>query len=351
MKIAFTADAHLLDDGSHPERTNALESIACSMEDEGISTLVIAGDLFDRDCSSYTRFEELCRRHGGVAFHVVPGNHDPDISGRIIIGENVHVHSQPEAMEADGAFLLFLPYSDSTGMGRELEEIRQSGRWILVGHGDYMGGSRQRNPYEKGIYMPLYRRDIQRFQPWRVFLGHLHKPMDQGVVHYPGSPCGLDINETGRRRFLVLDTTSGRVTPRRVDTDVIFFQEKFLVIPDENELERLRSNALARIASWGLESSEKNRVRVRVRAVGFTADREAVLECIQELFGDYPFHNGEGPDISELRVARDTRRSAIARRSVELIEELDWDFGGDQPEKDQVIERALRLIYGRRGAK
>ena len=47
MKIAITADLHL--HSNHPERRDALEDILQQINSEGISDLIIAGDLFDKD--------------------------------------------------------------------------------------------------------------------------------------------------------------------------------------------------------------------------------------------------------------------------------------------------------------
>ncbi|MBN2586140.1 MAG: hypothetical protein JXR55_02500, partial [Candidatus Fermentibacteraceae bacterium] len=261
------------------------------------------------------------------------------------VGDNIHIYQETTVVCMDDLSMVLVPYSGTAGMGEHLEGLGLADRWVLVGHGDYLGGIKERNPYEKGTYMPLYRRDIERYQPWKVFLGHIHQPVLNTNVHYPGSPCGIDINETGRRQFLIFDTATGRVQPEMVDTAVLFFRERFLVIPDDNELERLRNQVSARIATWGLDPGERGKARIRVRAVGYSSDREAVMHCLREMFSDYGFYEGEEPDISSLRVSRDSRRNAIARRTIEFIDELDWDYGGVQPEKEQVIEEALKVIY------
>lgn len=346
MNIAFTADVHLTEDSGSRWRRHALLDIVDKLTSMGIGDLVIAGDLFDENCSSYAGFEDLCGNNPSVHFHVIPGNHDPDITGRIIVGDNISIYDSLEVLEMEGLQAVFIPYSDSSGMAERLEGLDIGGRWVLVGHGDFVSGTKERNPYEQGTYMPLYRRDVERFQPWKIFLGHIHKPTDRGNLHYPGSPCGLDINETGRRRFLTFDTSTGKVTSHTVDSKVLFFREKLLVIPDENELERLRNHALARIATWGLDPEETGKARIRVTVTGYTSDREAVMDCLEDVFSPYSFYCGEGPDISSLRVARDLKRNAIARKAIEFIEEMDWDFGGDEPEKEQVIETALQVIFG-----
>ncbi len=346
MNIAITADVHLPSGENHPERYNALVNILDSLVKRDIQTLVIAGDLFDKDCNSYSRFEEVCRRYPQIGIHIIPGNHDPDISRSVIVGENIRVYDSPALEDFDGLDFVFIPYSATSGMGDYLEEIRPEGRWVLVGHGDYFGGMKQRNPYEKGTYMPLYRKDIERFAPWKVFLGHIHKPMNIDNLYYPGSPCGIDINETGKRRYLVFNTATGHTSMEIVRTDVVYLQEKFLIIPDENEVERLRNDAEERIAAWELDEDDRGKVRIRIKATGYTSDREAVMECLKDVFADYKFVKDEEPDISSLHIAKDNRRNTIARRVLELIEKMDWKFGGNEPEKEEVIEIALSVIYG-----
>ncbi len=344
MNVAITADVHLT--ANHPERYTALVNILDSLVNKDIQTLIIAGDLFDKDCSSYSRFEEVCSQYPQISIHIIPGNHDPDITRRVIVGENIGVYDTPSMVEFDGLSFVFIPYSATSGMGECLEEIRPDKRWVLVGHGDYFGGMKQRNPYEKGTYMPLYRKDIEKYSPWKVFLGHIHKPMSIDNLFYPGSPCGIDINETGRRRFLVLDTATGHICGETVRTDVVYLQEKFLVIPDENEVERLENNAEERIKAWDLDEEERKRARIRIKVTGYSTDREAIMGCLKNVFAEYSFVKDEDPDISSLFIARDNRRNIIARRVIQLIEEMDWKFGGNEPGREKVIETALSVVYG-----
>ena len=346
MNIAITADVHLPAGDNRPERYNALVNILDSLVKKDIKILIIAGDLFDKDCSNYARFEEICKRYPEIDIHIIPGNHDPDISQSVIVGENIRIYDSPALKEVDGLIFVFIPYSATSGMGESIREIRPEKRWVLVGHGDYFGGMKPRNPYEKGIYMPLYRKDIEKFSPWRVFLGHIHKPENIDNLYYPGSPCGIDINETGKRRYLVFNTATGHVSSETVRTDVIYLQEKFLVIPDDNEVERLRNNAQERVAAWGLDEDDKKRARIRIKATGYTGDREAIMGCLKDVFAEFSFVKEEDPDISSLCFTKDISRNAVALRVLELIEEIEWNFGGNEPEKEKVIETALSVIYG-----
>lgn len=346
MKVAVTADIHLSGNGEHTERYSALTNILADLAEKKVSTLVIAGDLFDKNCTSYSRFEEICMNFPQISIHVIPGNHDPDISNSVIVGKNIRIYDSPALENFDGLSFVFIPYSATSGMAECLENFSTEKRWVLIGHGDYFGGLKQRNPYEKGTYMPLYRKDIEKYSPWKVFLGHIHKPVNTDVLYYPGSPCGIDVNETGRRRYLVFNTSTGHVTSETVQTDLVFFSEKFLIIPDDNEINRLRNDAERKIAAWSLNEEDIKRAIIRIKATGYTADRNAIMACLKEAFAAYRFVNDEEPDISSLRVAMDSRRNAIARRAIQLIDEIDWKFGGNEPEKEEVIETVLSVVYG-----
>jgi exonuclease SbcD len=349
MRVAITADVHLRSRVEHPERYNALENIFEQIEGEGAGTLVIAGDLFDKDFCSYVEFERLCRAHASVQVHIIPGNHDPMISARNIVGDNVHVYSEPTAVEFGATVLLFVPYEPQTTMGQRVVEMQEriaERTWILIGHGTYCRGSRLANPLEPGTYMPLSGACVDRYRPRAVLLGHIHKPLEVDSVYYPGSPCGMDVSETGRRRFLVYNTSDGSILSEAVDTDVLYFRESFVVVPAEDETVLLERQISERIASWGMQPSEIPKIILRASALGYALDREGILNTLKEGFRTLKFHANEGPDIERLRWSNDLQRMAMAKRAVTLINEMNWPFGGDQPTREQVVLEALGVIYG-----
>ena len=47
-----------------------------------------------------------------------------------------------------------------------------------------------------------------------------------------------------------------------------------------------------------------------------------------------------------MSTSSDRQLNAIADRAIGLINELAWDFGGDEPEREQVVIAALSVIYG-----
>ena len=350
MKIAVTADAHLRTGARHPERYNALENVFDQTVAAGIENLIIAGDLFDKDFQDYSEFEKLCRNHTSLQLHIIPGNHDPSISGKSITGDNIHIYTDPTVLEIDSVTFLFIPYEEKAKMGEKIAQLEHEidgKQWVLVGHGDFYGGVKEPNPLEPGTYMPLSRKDVGRFKPRTVFLGHIHKPHSPAnEVHYVGSPCGLDISETGHRRFLVYDTADGSVEPRVIETDVLYFTETFLVLPSDSEVSLLEEEIAKRIESWKIDDSDHSKVKVRVEANGYAKDRSAVLEVLERGFAGFGYYKDEPPTIEKLFVSSDDQLEAISKRTMKLIEELDWSFGGDEPTRGQVELAALSVIYG-----
>lgn len=349
MQIGITADLHLAAREDHPERYNALEHILTLLKTECCQTLLIAGDLFDKDFRNYSEFEGLLKKYPQIQIHVIPGNHDANISEKAIVAPNLHIYNIPTATEIGSSTFIFIPYKEKTNMGDEITALAgsiQDREWVLVGHGDYFGGVRERNLLEYGTYMPLSRENVEVFRPRRVFLGHIHKYCDQDNVCYPGSPCSLDITETGKRRFLLYDTADGSVKSLWISTDIIYFDETFVVVPLEDEVPLLQEEIRKRIESWNLESSEKTKAVVRARTIGYATDRQAIFNALKEGFAKFKLFNDQEPSIEQLSISPDRQLNAIAARTVKLIDELDWDFGGEEPERQAVKLAALKLIYG-----
>ncbi|MCJ7515296.1 MAG: metallophosphoesterase [Dehalococcoidia bacterium] len=349
MKIAVTADLHLAVKEDYPERYDALENTLRQIEAQSIQTLLIAGDLFDKDFHNYSAFESLCKKYPRIQIHIIPGNHDANISEKSIVSPNIHIYTDPTALMLDNKTFLFVPYKEKAKMSEQiaaLEEDIIGKEWFLVSHGDYYGGTKELNPLEPGTYMPISKKNIETYKPRAVFLGHIHKPINWSNVYYAGSPCGLNISETGKRRFLLCDTMDGSVTSQVVENDVVYFDESFFILPLDNEVSLLKQETAKRISSWNLDPSDCSKVIVRVRAIGYALDRSAVLAALRESFNGFRYYNDEGPLIDMLSSSTDQQLNAIAERTMKLIDQLEWDFGGDQPERETVKIAALDVIYG-----
>jgi DNA repair exonuclease SbcCD nuclease subunit len=353
LKVAITADLHLTKRQDHPERFHALESILRQMIEEQIDTLIIAGDLFHETSRNYAEFDKVCRssKYSQIQFHVIPGNHDARIDSSMFGVENVIVYSEPGIQRFDLMSLpfLFLPYRKEKTMGEWIAAFAaelEGGGWILIGHGDWIEGMGIANPVEPGVYMPLTRTDLEVFKPTNVVLGHIHKPTDGRSIHYAGSPCPVDINETGRRRFLVIDVENGTVSSRSVSSDRIFFDESFLILPVEDESAYLGAMIESRVQEWGLTDEEKSRTRIRIKVRGYSSNKRRLKEILKTSFRDFSYYNDEEPNVDGVFIADDVERADIASRVVKIIEGMGWPGDDDEPTKDQVLLEALHVIYG-----
>lgn len=353
MKIAITADLHLTTRNQHPERFAALANILDQMQSGGIKTLIIAGDLFNESGSNYADFDTLCNepKFKELRVLIIPGNHDIRLANHSFTAANIEVLAEPtiRTLGENGLRFLFVPFKRQRTMGDDIAARANdlpTNNWILIGHGDWAEGIREPNPYEPGVYMALTRQDVETYKPARVLLGHIHKPWDSSRVHYAGSPCGLAINETGRRRFLIFDSETGVVTSQTVATDVLFFNEVFVVLPVRDEVEYVKKQITDRIKSWGIAPNEHQRVRLQARVIGYSANKRRLHETIKNSLSGFAFHHDQEPDFSDVSEADDMHRAEIAQQVSAWIERLDWNSTPDLPDKNQILLEALRVIYG-----
>jgi DNA repair protein SbcD/Mre11 len=355
MKLAITADIHLTRTALNPERFHALENILAQMREAGVDTLIIAGDLFHAESRHFSELEKICthpdNRH--IAFHIIPGNHDANLQRGSFAADNIHVYAETtlQPFGEQDATLLFLPYKKETSMGEALAPFQEQLRnrdWILVAHGDWIDSMREPNPMEPGIYMPLLRTDIENTKPGQVFLGHIHKAFDRSNIHYPGSPCPLDINETGKRRYLIYDTTSGSVKSQAIPSDVIYFNEWLIVLPVENQRLFIHDKAAEMMSSWSVTDAEKKKIKLRLKVSGYTTNREELKKVLHEAFSGISFYSSDDPDLSDVSVADDIDRAAIVEQTSQRLESMEWFPNVDEPSRKKVFLQALKVIYEKR---
>lgn len=352
MKIAITADNHLTTRAKNLERFQALRNILEQCGEQEIQLLIIAGDLFDQSLANYAEFEELYHssRPDDLTTVIIPGNHDQGFTQSAVAGDSIQVYSEPTIRPLnDSRLVLFLPYQDNSTMGEAIAPYADQlagKRWMLVGHGDWSSALKSSDPYEPGSYMPLTKADISRYQPEIVFLGHIHLPQSSGIVYYPGSPCPLNITETGTRRFLVLDTTRGIVASHLVESQLLYFDEQIIMLPAKNDLNILERDLEKRIKSWSVPDGWELMVEVRVKVTGCAlSDRQAILDKLKDLLKPYRFYDPLGPDLGELVNNQDPDRAEITALFKSWLDDLEWDSYCDTPDKSEILEQALRIIY------
>jgi len=352
MKIAVTSDVHLKSRQESPQRYNALENIFEKITHKGILELIIAGDLFEKDYDNYSDFDTLCKKYPNVTVNIIPGNHDSQIEKRFFSAENIIVVTEPQIKEIDKVSFLFLPYDSAKSMDEVIVDFAHRhtlpSKWILIGHGDYLTSNREVNPYEPHLYMPLTVKMINNYNPSVVILGHIHKPSQFGKVFYPGSPCGLNINETGKRKFLILEVHSLTPQYQTVETDVLYFSETIQMFPVDDEVSFLKNRLSDIIQKWQLKEEELKKVKVRLFLKGYTKDKNVITQNLVQIVRNkgIKFYDSLGPDTSELKTLKETDREKISLLNRVKIKIGEIDKGQFISSIEDVMGKVMELILG-----
>lgn len=352
MEIAITADIHLKTKAETPERYNALENILKELKQREIYELIIAGDTFDKDFSNYHDFSSLCGKYTDIHITIIPGNHDPEIEKKFFTADNLEIIDKPLIKKMGGLDVLFLPYNSSKTMDEVLTDYfynnNKPDRWLLLGHGDYITVSRQINPYEPGFYMPISSKTIDKFNPLNVILGHIHKSSELGRVIYPGSPFGLNITETGKRKFIIYDTKTNNIEKAFIQTDIIYLIESILTYPIDDETVSLKGRIDQIIENWGFTKEELSKVKLRLIIKGFTKDLNGLKYIISNQLEErgVSLYDAEGLDLSSIKVMKD-----IDEERITLLDKVkgkidDIQLQSVETSKDKIIEKTMELIFG-----
>jgi predicted phosphodiesterase len=352
VRLAITADNHLDQIQNSPERYETFKRILKTCAHQKINLLIIAGDLFERSLANYHDFEELVNQHRppDTKVVIIPGNHDPDLNETQIAARSIRVYSEPALLPInDDWMMLLVPYQNNKNMGQVIAQFStdlKDKRWILISHGDYTQISLEQSRYEHGTYFPLTRSDLRRYQPTHTFLGHLHQPQTADSVIYPGSPCPLDRTETGRRRFVIMDTATNLVTSEPLNSPFVYFQETFLLLPGKNQEEKLHNQIQNRIQTWDLPTDRDFDIRPRIQVRGYTSNRPSIVNILTAGFSKYHFNPDTDLDLSDLYNQSDPDRNYITGQFRTWLQSQIWLDDSELPPHDDIMFEALKLIYG-----
>ncbi|MEA2056243.1 MAG: metallophosphoesterase family protein [Patescibacteria group bacterium] len=353
MKLAITADIHLRNRQETKERWQALEEILSQLISHEINHLIIAGDLFDQESHNYSQFDALCKRRKfkKITLHIIPGNHDPSLKQANFTADNIHLYQQPTLVtlpNTDKQFF-FIPYLKDQSMGGVLAKYKSelSHPWVLVGHGNWAETIRSPNPTEPGIYMPLSRSTLKSYKPNLTLLGHIHKPMDNRNhnVYYPGSPCGLDITETGQRTYLVLDLDNLEIKRKPIKTEVIYFDDQVVIYPMENESEYWQKLINHLRKKWNLNKQDQDKAVIRIKVTGFSSDKRKLKKFFEHKLKELTGWKDQRLDLSNLNSSDNYELLKISERVSQKIVDLNLPEKSDEPDKKQILEETMKTIY------
>ena len=71
MQFAITSDVHL-NNKDNKAKYNSLQNIINQMRKDKITNLIIAGNLFDKVISDYSKFEKFCMKNKDIKFILFP---------------------------------------------------------------------------------------------------------------------------------------------------------------------------------------------------------------------------------------------------------------------------------------
>ncbi len=346
-KVAVTADIHLRKGDNYKEREATLLKILDVLVSDKITTLIIAGDLFDKGYNNYKELESVVSRkeYKHINFYVIPGNHDYQLKAKFFTAENIKIIEEPEVISFhENSPFLFVPYKENSTMGSQIAKAYQQisdKEWVLVGHGDYIEGQRTINPYEKGVYMPLTISDVKRFNPSLILMGHIHKPTQSKNLYYPGSPFPLHRNETGLRRFLTINTKTKEVEERTIDSDTIFYNKTLFIIPSLSKEERVKELHLI-LSSLNINKEDLKKVVLELKMEGCLSGDKRELKALTEEYLKDKIKK-VNTDMEELAVTEeDSERWEIFKKTNQLLEKQSKK---DNPIKREVIKQILEIIY------
>ena len=223
MKICILGDTHFGMRSDSLEFHKYIEKFYTNtlfpyLKENGITTIIQLGDLFDR--RKYINFNTLylCRkyffdklRENNITFITLLGNHDISFkntlevnSSQLLLNEydNITVYDSFSTVEFDGIPIDIIPWICDDNQDEIYQKIKTTKSQIALGHFEITGFEMDRgNVCHEGI-------DRKTFDKYDVVLsGHFHHRSDDGHIYYVGSPnemTWVDYNDP--RGFVIFDT-------------------------------------------------------------------------------------------------------------------------------------------------
>lgn len=173
-----------------------------TLDAEGIDTLFILGDTFDR--RKYVNFYSLERakkmffdklQERGIRVHMIVGNHDTyykntnDVnSPELLLTDysNLNIISKPEDVVVDGVKICMMPWICPDNYQESVDHIKNTQAEICMGHFEIAGFAMYRGmESHDGLSKEIF----DKFD--LVYSGHYHHKSDDGHIFYLGNPYEL----------------------------------------------------------------------------------------------------------------------------------------------------------------
>ncbi len=240
MKIIHFADLHI---GSKFERMpediknelntklrNAFTEIINYAKSNGITTILMSGDIFDRNAVAMKDkkfFYDSIKANKDIDFYYIKGNHDSS-SKYNDVTDNLHTFDGLQSYNKGDVRIIGYELSDNNEVLYDYSPFTTDKFNVMMLHGDI------KNARDKDYI------DLKKLQDKNInyfALGHIHKreegQLGDSKYAYPGCVLGRGFDETGEKGFLVLDTETKSLSFHSVTT--IEFEHIDIVMNGLNE--------------------------------------------------------------------------------------------------------------------
>ena len=223
MKIIHTSDLHLASPLTsrlsllaakerQRELVETFRKIIDTAVSEGVSALIIAGDLFDSDRATVKTVDGILSvilASPELSFFYLTGNHEKDriASSGLKIPENLFIFGEEWTYFKSGRVTIAGRSKICENMFSELS-LDGEGINVVVLHGELSDKTSENGK--------IGRRDIEKAPIDYLALGHYHtyseeKIGERTVAVYSGTPEGRGFDETGDKGYVLLDVSDGGI--------------------------------------------------------------------------------------------------------------------------------------------
>ena len=363
MKLLHLADAHLdsrmeskLDKSKASLRRDELLDTFCGIADyadeNGVSAVIIAGDLFDTRNSrvgAVNRVKAAFNSHPDVTFIYLKGNHDEaayfegDYPGNLIIFDKEGIDRISLKTSSGKAVNIIGIVPGEDGFDKAYTELNldYDAMNVVIMHGA-VGNYQGKDKAESIDLSRLRNRNIDY-----LALGHYHTFTEgelpsRGKYCYPGCPEGRGFDECGEHGFVIID----------IDDENLSFKSTFVPFAKRNifEIEADISECMttpeidSRVGEAIKGSPATSDDLVRIILKGETSvDAEKDIEHIKRMVSERFFY-GEVKDSSRVAIDYDEylHEASLKGELVRLLKEEDLS----EDERGLIVRCAVQALKG-----
>jgi DNA repair exonuclease SbcCD nuclease subunit len=353
MRFLHTADVHL--HPHYPERFNSLRRLGSLAQEQACNVVVIAGDMFDSNAAAEAYRSEVRSLFESweLPVLIVPGNHDEAaFAPYVTYGKNVRVlHASSKPIEIADVRFVGLPFCRGQAASRLLDQIPPSDSpTVLIAHASFFLEShayifRRLEESGEGNEFALFRDDLAGRDFAYVALGHWHQPTRAAVesvscIAYPGTPCPIARDETGKRQAWLVTLTESAESVERllIQQTPYYLSPQWFLTPGREQV------TVEAIETYLLEHADPLAM-ITLLVEGYTGvDEVSFRKQLEELARAYANRYREAPQLEFRATSSGLLHHPAVERFLRELEDVDWSELASQFEAGVLQELAEDLL-------